>query len=284
MIKEKMPSGLRKILGRIYRYAYRMYVWGNVVIRIRAGEKSVSTLYRAVLRSPWTALFDLDHWQFPMVDEDCTVVAKGVGTFHIRARTDDLYHALPMQEPGVEKVVRSILNPGSVFVDAGANIGFYSILASRLVGSNGQVISIEMMPDTAAILRANIESNKAKNIHVVQAALSDVAGQVVTVKFPPGKLGQARIENQVSEDGMAIKTTMLENILVGVPRVNLMKLDVEGYELPALQGAGKALHKIDAIIFESLGPETDASSFLRSQGYKVISIDRRNKLAYRDKV
>ena len=279
-LKRHLPAPLRRLLRRFHTYGIRLRIWAGIARWITAGSShDRRVLRRALLRAPCTALRDLDEWQFPMVDEDCTVIAKGVGRFRVRARTDDLFHALPGQEPAVERAVRTLLKPGDTFIDAGANIGFYTVLASKLVGPDGAVIAIEMMPETAAVLRKNIGLNDAANVRVVEVALSDVAGQTATAAAPPGKLGQARVGGESTGPATTVTTTTLHDVLADLERVALMKLDVEGMEIPALRGAGDALRRIEAIIFEAWGPETDASQFLGSRGYRITALDRRNKLA-----
>jgi len=257
-----------------------MVIWRRVKRNLSgATTEDARILANAIRRSPSTVWNDLDQWKFPMVEEDCTVIVKGIGQFHVRAWTDDLFHALPNQEPAVERAVRACLMPGHVFVDAGANIGYYTILASKLVGATGSVMAIEMMPDTAAILRRHLALNTADNVDVVEAALSDIAGETVTASVPPGKFGQASLVDTNSGSRVSVSTTTLNDVLRNVPRVALMKLDVEGVEIRALEGAGDALTHIDAIIFEAWGAATDASIFLQANGFYIEALDGRNKLA-----
>ena len=76
-------------------------------------------------------------------------------------------------EPEVENVLRAFLRPGDTFVDIGANIGIFSLLAARIVGPSGRVIAFEPVPITLEKLRANILLNDLQNITVVPAALCD---------------------------------------------------------------------------------------------------------------
>ncbi|WP_234981526.1 hypothetical protein [Fontimonas thermophila] len=149
-----VPSVIRRPLGRLRAVIRRLAIWQRVRRELSGKTPIDQEILNAAIKNSWQTVWkDLDQWQFPMVSQNCTVVAKGVGEFRVRAWSDDLFHALPGQEPAVEGAIRSILRPGDVFVDAGANIGFYSILASRIVGTEGRVISVEMMPQTATILR-----------------------------------------------------------------------------------------------------------------------------------
>ncbi len=280
MCSLQLPAPIRRPFGKLRAVARRLAIWRRVNLNLSgATPEDQRILSDAIRRSPRTVWNDLDQWQFPMVEQDCTVVALGGGLFHVRARTDDLFHALPNQEPAVEQAVRKRLKPGDVFVDAGANIGYYTILASKLVEPTGSVISVEMLPDTAAILRRHVTLNSLDNVRVVEAALSDVAGETLTASAPPGKFGQASLGVGGSCASVSVSTTTLNDVLRDVPRVALMKLDVEGVELRVLKGAGDSLTRIDAIIFESWGQDTDATDYLCANGFRVEALDDRNKLA-----
>lgn len=280
MLPASAVRSVRNARRALRRYLVRLRIWASVAWNLRGATAGDARILRRALRSaPRTALRDIDQWQFPMVKEDCTVIAKGVGTFLVRAGTDDLFHALPRQEPAVEQAIRGRLRTGDVFIDAGANIGFYTILASKLVGAEGRVVAVEMMPDTAQILREHVRLNQGTNVRVVEAALSDTAGQSVTASAPQGKSGQARIGQDASGQAVCVTTTTLGDVIGDVPRVAVMKLDVEGVEIIALRGAGAALRRIEAIVFEAWGPETDATQYLEQHGFRVETLDGRNKLA-----
>jgi FkbM family methyltransferase len=272
-------SDWRLRLGRGRTYVRRLLRWSDVALHVR-GEtaKDINTLLSATVGAPWTALRSLERWQDPMVDRDIDVVVRRVGRFHVRGRTDDLWHVLPTREIAIFREVDR-LRPGQVFVDAGANIGFYTVLAGQRVGPSGTVIAIEMIPTTAGILRTHVSTNRLTNVHVVEGALSDVADQEIVASLPLEQHGQASITRSGGRE-VRVRTTTLAAVLASVDVVDLMKLDLEGAELMALRGASNALHKVRAVIFEDWGaPEVGA--YLESEGYSVRRLDRNNCIATR---
>jgi FkbM family methyltransferase len=279
--KAFLPQPIRRPLGKLRAVVHRLVLWYQVAARI-AGVSTADrvVLAKAVRRAPLTVWQGLDAWQFPMVDRDCTVVSKGVGRFRVRAATDDLFHVLPGQEPAVEAAVRDALRPGDVFVDAGSNIGYYTILASRLVGPQGQVIACEMMPETARILRNHVTMNNAGNVIVAEGALSDVPEQEIEASHPEGKFGQASIARIGQGRRLAVRTLTLEAVLQDVSQVRIMKMDLEGAELGALHGLGNALHKVESIVFENkAAPEV--VTWLQANSFIVTRLDGNNALARR---
>lgn len=88
----------------------------------------------------------------------------------MRGFSDDLYSVTPGRERDVNELILSCLKEGDVFLDVGANIGYYSILGGKIVGKNGRVISVEPIDSTARILKYNIKLNKLKNVKVIQKA------------------------------------------------------------------------------------------------------------------
>lgn len=235
---------------------------------------------KALLNAPIDVFRGLDRWRDPIVAENCRVVSKDIGTFRVRANSDDLWHVVPTREPAIIGTIRGLLHPGDCFIDAGANIGVYSVLASRLVGPNGRVIAIEMMPDTAAILRAHLAENGCDNAMVVEAALSDRAGETVTAQVSEGKFGQASIATGHGEKSVEVDTTTLTDVVSGYGRVRLIKMDLEGAEMNALKGAEPVLDRIDAILFEDWGDDK-LTLYLESKGFRVERLDGRNSLAAR---
>ena len=280
-LKSFLPSFIRRPIGKLGAVARRLRIWGLVYARIKGvDDVDRKVLRQAFKRIPITVWQNIDGWQFPMVDEDCDVESRGVGLFKVRASTDDLFHVLPGQEPAVEKAIRDALRPGDTFVDAGSNIGFYSILAARLVGENGTVIACEMMPQTAAILRDHVEMNRAENISVFEGALSNTSGETVYASHPVGKLGQASIARSSFGSETSVLTKTLESILDKTDYVRIIKMDLEGAELNALRGLGPALDKIESVVFENRDiPEV--VPWLQEHGFCVDRLDDGNALAQR---
>ena len=81
-------------------------------------------------------------------------------------------------EPEVSSVVRRVLRPGQTFVDIGANIGWFSLLAASLVGPAGKVVAVEPNPWNVALLGQSVKENGFDNIEILAVALAEEAGAV----------------------------------------------------------------------------------------------------------
>lgn len=140
----------------------------------------------------------------------------------------------------------SLLSTNDVFIDVGANIGYYSLLASQLVGPHGQVIAFEPIPELSQLLSKTINDNKIINLTVVPCAVGANAGNVI-LYIGPGmrkNSGSASIvpstkrPEQLSVPIISLDEYVIEKKIGGV---RLVKIDIEGGELDALKGANLLL-------------------------------------------
>jgi len=147
------------------------------------------------------------------------------------------------------RFVLDTLNPGDLFVDIGANVGSYTVLASKVCGA--RTIAVEPDPDTARALRRNIEINGiGDKVRVVEAALGATVG---TVPFTVGLDTVNRVAEPSDENVREVAVRTLDDVLGGeVPKI--IKIDVEGYEFEVFKGARETLPKkhLEAIIIETL--------------------------------
>lgn len=137
------------------------------------------------------------------------------------------------------KMLQEILRPGMQILDIGANIGYYAIMESRVIGAEGKITAIEPMLPNIEMLRRNIELNNADNIEVVHAAVSESTGT--------GQMYMSTHSNlhTFHKDGSA--SDYLESTPVDVPTISLrdaaerggnkadlIRMDVEGHEVEIL--------------------------------------------------
>lgn len=281
--KTILPQSLRRVLRGGLHYTQRLARWPIILWQVRGATWSDQwTLLKSALAAPFLSVEKVLEWQDPILLADAQVQVRGVGAFFVRSYSDDLWHVLPWREQAVVKTVKDRLRKGNVFVDAGANIGFYTTLASRIVGDSGRVLAIEMMPDTASILRQHLALNQVTNVTVIEKALSDTAGQMIIARVHEGHYGQASIAGVIHGDAreVLVETTTISQILdESFTQITLMKMDLEGVEYMALRGAGDALARVDAICFEQWQADSKAANQLRDAGFIVSAIDGRNQIA-----
>jgi FkbM family methyltransferase len=117
-------------------------------------------------------------------------------------------------------------------VDAGANIGSLSLLASSLA-TNGKIFSIEANPRTFKYLKQNIALNKKENIYLFNTALGNTTGEIMFSDTSSDD------RNKVTNDQTGVKVPIipLNGLNIDEPRVSLFKIDVEEFELFVLKGA-----------------------------------------------
>lgn len=124
----------------MWDYARRVGRWCLILGSIHGlGFRDKAALLGSAALSPLVSMLGLGKWQDPVLFWDAKVKVDGVGRFHVRRRTDDLWHVLPARERSVMRAVAEAVGPGDVFVDAGANIGFFPF--SRVVSLEGPAVS-----------------------------------------------------------------------------------------------------------------------------------------------
>ena len=266
------PGGLRKAVRMALNYIYRLWMWLHLLVELRASDAhSRLILWLSAMAAPVTAWRKLDSFQTPRLLGDISVNVQGVGRLNVRANTDDLLHVMASREPWISKILAVELALGRCFVDGGANIGFYSLLAARLVGPSGEVVAFEMMPDTAAILSKHVECNGDLPIRIVDRALSAKSGERVMASVEPGLHGQASIVTKGigPRQSVSVETVTLDEALAAVERVDLLKLDLEGAEFDALCGARAVLARTGCVVFESNDEDPRIFALLEAAGFAV---------------
>ena len=172
---------------------------------------------------------------------------------------------------------------GAVFVDVGANIGSFTIPVAKSLGAEGRVIAIESSPTIYPYLKRNVELNGLSNIRLIQCAASDTDLQEVPFyEAPIESFGMGSLGAQFNGKPIPVITRTLDSILSerGVDRVDLIKVDVEGFEVGVFKGAEKLLNGPDAplIAFEFCdwaedrvpgGRRGNAQRALKDYGYRI---------------
>ncbi len=149
----------------------------------------------------------------------------------------DIAHWRVYEEP-VRQALRDRLGTGQVCVDVGANVGVMTLLAAALVGPTGRVIAVEPNPDNVQLLYQGIVLNRFHNVEVLPLAAAD--------RFAVLSMSDASntILDTVPEDDSAtryVQSVVLDDRLRELSRLDLIKLDIEGYELVALRGLERSV-------------------------------------------
>lgn len=171
--------------------------------------------------------------------------ARTADRLRMRGHTADLIqryvYYFGQWEPAISRWVRGYVRPGDVVVDVGANVGWYTLLAARLVGPTGRVIAVEASPTIAARLRENVAMNPAvaPRVTVCECAAGDRHGVVPVYLADAENTGKTSLH---AASGAAAECTVpirpLADILAGVElhRVRIIKIDVEGAEPQVIAG------------------------------------------------
>lgn len=149
-------------------------------------------------------------------------------------------------EPHLTRWLSHRLRPGDAFIDAGANIGYFSLLASRLVGKEGSVVAIEASPSIYGALDNNLARNKATNVRGVNLAVSDSYGIVKIYRGPDTNLGLTSVLPQAGHELEGeVPAAPLSAILTEdeINRARVVKIDVEGWEWSAVVGLVPLLYR-----------------------------------------
>lgn len=175
------------------------------------------------------------------------------------------------------KSLLALVRPGMTVVDVGANIGEVSAKFSKAVGESGRVISFEPGRLMFKKLEKTLALNGLRNVTANNLGLGDRAGEFhLTVPCPTNR-GGSRIH---SAGGESVRVVTFDEVAENLTRLDLMKIDVEGFEMKVLKGAEKALTKFRPALFVELADENlreqgssarELVTFLERLGYKITN-------------
>jgi FkbM family methyltransferase len=194
-------------------------------------------------------------------------------------------------EPNLTDWIRRRLKPGNVFVDIGANVGYYSLLASTLVGDSGKVVAIEALPEIFEKLRGNLEKNGAHNVRAVNMAVWDRAELITlftrsedlpaTTTAMHGWADQWNLSQKCQVRAATLPAILSPEEIKGA---RLIKIDVEGAEWRVVSGLTALLDdgRSDLEIMVEVAPRMlqeqgkscqDVLDFFGARGFHPYSIE-----------
>lgn len=184
-------------------------------------------------------------------------------------------------EINISNLFINILEPGDIFVDVGAHVGYYSSLAATLVGENGKVIAFEPTPRTFLNTKKNLSF--FTNTLAFNKALSDVKGSVAFVDYGPKYSAfnslTARTEvdfNKINAEAttITVECDVLDSVLASDLVPTVIKIDAEGAESTILKGGQKMIASSRPLITFEVGGDTvwnhsttESFLFLEKVGY-----------------
>ena len=186
--------------------------------------------------------------------------------------------------------VREHLKPGQCFVDVGAHFGYFTLLASRIVGDAGKVIAVEPTPSSYALLVANIERNNLANVCALPFAADEKAGTLSLTDFGPiySTLNtsddvRGDVPEHIERKHFDARAVRLDDE-IGAQVVHMVKIDVEGHEIEALRGMQQALTRDRPIVLIECGGKSgdrerdrvrEIFAFMAERGYGANESDGR---------
>lgn len=181
------------------------------------------------------------------------------------------HYELPIQE-----ALSRELQPGDTFFDVGANAGFFTLVAARLVGTSGRCVAFEPAPDNCSSIREQIEENSLHHCLLVPEAIADREGPAVfsfaAPGSPMGHLGQG----QDNERQIEVNVTTLDAACARFGKPQFIKMDIEGAEATAFSAAPKTLREIrPGWLIELHGPECErvVKRELRAADYSFLTLE-----------
>jgi FkbM family methyltransferase len=244
----------------------------------------------ARLPRSWIEATSRSRWRHPSVDRCVNLVAgllrdrdsyiqdgAGRGLRFNPGRAAASY-VVGTAEPETQLVLTTLLRPGMTFYDIGANVGFYSVIAARLVGGAGRVVSFEPLPENTASLKHNAEINNFGQVTVHEFALGCIDGEMLfAMSERPtwGKLSSVGTLPNRHIGNVKVAVHRLDSIVneAALRPPDLVKIDVEGAENDVLGGARDTLarHR-PVLIIELHGTNDLVVRTLAPMGYCAMTL------------
>jgi FkbM family methyltransferase len=195
-------------------------------------------------------------------------------------------------EPLETELFKKLIKKGDVVLDIGANIGYYTLIAAKLVGENGRVYAFEPDPDNFALLKKNIKINGYQNVILVQKAVSNKTGKLRLYLSDDSAAEHRIFDSRDGRRSIEIEAIRLDDYFKDYfGKIDLIKMDIEGAEWGAIQGMLNLLEKNKTLkiitefwpsALERFGIEPEQYlKLLLEQGFKLYYINEQKKILER---
>lgn len=205
-------------------------------------------LYRNIFS--WGIFRPLTNWALKVIIPETIVLPEGVLFLNRKDPVVSGAIALSAYEPNMLKIFRSLLREGMTVLDIGANIGLYTLIAAKRVGPTGSVIAFEPVESHAALIGKTLLNNSLQNVFIRMTAASDTEGSG-TLHLSSENLGKHSLVEQTSReftDAITVPTERVDKVCdeLTLSHIDIVKIDVEGFEGHVLRGMKKILERTDA--------------------------------------
>lgn len=243
-----------------------------------------------ILLNPPPRLFELHQRRRlrllePILRRGALQVRGGIGArlwlsaAHIEPWSAQAYGTLSgNHEPMVAEALRRTLPEGGVFIDVGANTGFTSMLAARIVGSGGTVVALDPQAECAEAVSAHAALNGFAHVQVIQAAAAQATGEaeIIVVKDSLWTRLASVGEHELEQRRDVVRTVRLDDLVSSgeAPAPDVVKIDVEGAELDVIAGMSDLLRtRRPVVVCEMHGKNAAFVATMREHGYEVTNLD-----------
>jgi FkbM family methyltransferase len=277
-----MDDAIKRWIRPVVYPPLHAWQWFYDRSRDKVREYRVRRDHRLILGDGTTVLQDIHGIRFIFYPFDQDKVLSLIKHSHDAAE----FEAIPR-----------LVRPGDIAFDVGANVGFYSVLLSRLCSSAGHVWAFEPVPETYWRLRETLALNRCENVVPIDAAVSDKPGSARMNLFEPrfadlNTLGSPSVGIATWNGVSPVRSAIVQACTLtefceteGIERINFLKVDVEGFELAVFRGAERLLReqRVDYICFEIFQPalkdaglmSRDVFAALEAHGYRAYRFDVR---------
>jgi FkbM family methyltransferase len=173
----------------------------------------------------------------------------------------------------LRRAIQASLQPGDVFYDVGANVGYYSLLASVLVGDEGLVLAFEPSRRNLTYLHQNLQINDIANVKVMEFAVGERSGHVRFHEETNGRMSHQDASGEIEVPLISLDDWIANS---GTSPPNILKIDVVGSEMGVLRGASRILSEDRPVLFmqvHSFDLRPPWMAYLNDRGYNLEPLD-----------
>ncbi len=174
---------------------------------------------------------------------------------HLNPRDPVISGALALRayEKPETRFFLTAIQPGMTFLDIGANIGYYTALALARIGPRGRVVAVEPDPEAFRYLRLTAGANGGDRATLVNQGLADTPGTLRLYRNLSNRGDNRLYANDLAGDHVEVQVARADDVLagLGIDRVDLIKMDVQGFEGKVLSGLERTMRNSDSLVLLS---------------------------------